>query len=816
MKKCKTPKKYQFAGSVSDLPTSRYKKLGNQWYELQNGQYVPVDVNPDAESNIYSTNGKNVKFKEYSTEGITQGANLDDDGIWRKKVETTTNNILGYNDFFKSLNTVMDLTQFFSGTINDKKNSKEEQDKLYEARYRTNEYGYNPYEKGLNNVPAYFQNGGKLSAKKARKILHDGTVHGKPITEQQRKYFGAVANGYIKQDGGFINNSGYLDNSETSNNPYNIIPSNLLTMDGVSHDVMAFPDKGKPVLMKANSGKYSFKGATRVLEIPLKQNGGVTEINSTSNNPNAELEEGEVFQKQNGEIVKAAEGSGTHEEGGSLQRDVYRVLEDTGDKRDDKESKLLKLSPSEAEELTGFKPKYSVTHSKLYELSNEFYGKKLRKFEKEVDKNLQYSKKNGGIYSDNSLNENMKNMQQFPTPIQLFDLIFNHQENIKQKYNIDEGEENKYGGKLQNGGSVDYIKKRAKQVSSQPSGSTKVAEDMNNTYYKTPGSNDFISVPKTGKYAKQDPNTYIPSLVDYSWEDIVSNKLAKDTPEYKAIYDKARSEKYPNSDEYSFVPKQNKINITYNEPIIQEDNTQQNTYSQKYAKPSSVGSSEFNEPLQWYDVAGNFLNYLSSLDRYPVDLEQMQKQPLRVHEVNPLPTLLQNQGDFNAIKEELPQSGVGYANLANLMGNKYKVNNEVLGQYENINKGKYDAVDQYNDQSNFEIDKLNMGLRDQFVNRVLQGKEIQRQSKLNALDDYFTKLAQNRKLNREGNLVLQLTPYFDQYGQFNGKQYKMIINGANTNIIDKTTGKVVKTVKTSEVDSKTGNLKTKVTQTTTP
>ena len=34
-----------------------------------------------------------------------------------------------------------------------------------------------------------------LSAAKARQILHDGTVHGKPITDQQRKYFGAVAGG---------------------------------------------------------------------------------------------------------------------------------------------------------------------------------------------------------------------------------------------------------------------------------------------------------------------------------------------------------------------------------------------------------------------------------------------------------------------------------------------------------------------------------------------------------------------------------------------------------------------------------------------
>jgi hypothetical protein len=36
---------------------------------------------------------------------------------------------------------------------------------------------------------------GHLSAHKAREILHDGTVHGKPITKKQRGYFGAVASG---------------------------------------------------------------------------------------------------------------------------------------------------------------------------------------------------------------------------------------------------------------------------------------------------------------------------------------------------------------------------------------------------------------------------------------------------------------------------------------------------------------------------------------------------------------------------------------------------------------------------------------------
>lgn len=33
----------------------------------------------------------------------------------------------------------------------------------------------------------------ELSAEKARKILHDGTVHGHPLTPRQRRFMGAVA-----------------------------------------------------------------------------------------------------------------------------------------------------------------------------------------------------------------------------------------------------------------------------------------------------------------------------------------------------------------------------------------------------------------------------------------------------------------------------------------------------------------------------------------------------------------------------------------------------------------------------------------------
>ena len=54
-------------------------------------------------------------------------------------------------------------------------------------------------------------NGGVISADQAAQILKDGEVRGKPITDKQRKYFGAMSNqkkkkGLLKkkQDGGNI------------------------------------------------------------------------------------------------------------------------------------------------------------------------------------------------------------------------------------------------------------------------------------------------------------------------------------------------------------------------------------------------------------------------------------------------------------------------------------------------------------------------------------------------------------------------------------------------------------------------------------
>ena len=174
------------------------------------GKVLPGTIHPikrDENGNIVVTTddrtdktGKKIPYEQAIGDAIDKGFTLDPDGKYRKKEITKDPNNLEYSGFFKGLNAIADITQFFAGNINDAKVKRAEKEKLMRASYPKAQI--NPYEGGLNNVPIYTKAGGNVSARKARQILHDGTIHGKPITEQQRKYFGAIASGYIKEHGG--------------------------------------------------------------------------------------------------------------------------------------------------------------------------------------------------------------------------------------------------------------------------------------------------------------------------------------------------------------------------------------------------------------------------------------------------------------------------------------------------------------------------------------------------------------------------------------------------------------------------------------
>lgn len=66
-----------------------------------------------------------------------------------------------------------------------------------------------------------------------------------------------------------ISKTGYKKNSKDKNNPYNIIPSGNITMEGVEFDVLGIDNLGNKKTMKPGKN-YKFPGDV-VLEIPLKK-----------------------------------------------------------------------------------------------------------------------------------------------------------------------------------------------------------------------------------------------------------------------------------------------------------------------------------------------------------------------------------------------------------------------------------------------------------------------------------------------------------------------------------------------------------------
>jgi hypothetical protein len=114
-----------------------------------NGNVIKGDIIPLDNSNAgrYDANYTHIPYRNVI-------------GKYRKLEITENKNNLGYSKFFQALNPLLDITQAIAGTVNDYKNSREEQQKLQRAKYKSMDTGYNSYEKGLNNVSPYFKYGG--------------------------------------------------------------------------------------------------------------------------------------------------------------------------------------------------------------------------------------------------------------------------------------------------------------------------------------------------------------------------------------------------------------------------------------------------------------------------------------------------------------------------------------------------------------------------------------------------------------------------------------------------------------------------------
>lgn len=194
-----------------------------------------------------------------------------------------------------------------------------------------------------------------------------------------------------------------------------------------------------------------------------------------------------------------------------------------------------------------------------------------------------------------------------------------------------------------------------------------------------------------------------------------------------------------------------------------------------------VAENRFNEPLRWYDVAPDIYGFLNALDREENKLRVLKRDPLQYVDTNIEPFLNEGLSNFNAVASMLPNNAVGYANYANLLNNRLEANRKIFGAISEQDKKGRLNIDQYNDTTQYALQKENMALEDAFINKNLAAKEAQRQQLMAYFNSIMNKIAQNRKLNREGNLILKLSPHFDQFGNFNGTTESLSASVDNLN-----------------------------------
>lgn len=598
--------------------------------------------------------------------------------------------------------------------------------------------------------------GGEVSPAKAKIILHDKEVKGHPLTDKQRRFFGYLSN---KQVGG--------DNSQ------------------------------QPPIM---------------------------------------AEAGEVYQNPQGSIAKIPDSMDDHDDasGGVQVNDAHRILEDTGDKRSDMPSQLLRLSPDMVKKLTGAKTNKTLTHSKAYEAGAKESDRLTKQTQNILQKNVDtIDRSPNDQYAKNSLELNFKRLDTIPTKGEIFDKLFDHQEAVKGKYNIaNPPAEAKYGKmkKAQNGSQNRQFAQQFADGLAQVTGDTtlsnlppdanvnmpnRVAQLPVQPQFQTPANGDINAADYNGQ-GNTEGTTQRFGDKTYQfhkgvWNDITpytQNQYPQFTgkdvniEDYYGNGNKEGATQQFGPDNYTFtnghwdttipmvdlghlqpdgtnlnlrtVP--GKFSMTTSNPGLSTDipdygSNLHPTRSNGATANIPQSSSPFNAPLHWYDVATPIAAFTDALRRRSVKYNGIQLTAPQAKYVNPLPQLQQGQESYNAVLDNLPANGVGYANAANLFTRKYSMDNNILANTNNINNGIWNNNEQARVNTKNAQSQSDAQSRQTFDSQVAGGIEAQRQQLLRSMGDLTTTIAQNAKYNREGNLLMKLFPNFNQQGNYNGNKY---------------------------------------------
>jgi len=553
----------------------------------------------------------------------------------------------------------------------------------------------------------------------------------------------------------------------------------------------------------------------------IMQAGGIQQVgglpDSMADRANVEAEKGEVYTDQQGNMQQVDPNGNTHEQGGEMLPDVHRVLENTSRLRGDKISKYLRLNPEQIKVLTGLDTNSSMSHAQALIEGNANLEKERGKLVKNIElagKGKNYLDK----YAQNSTKLNIDSFQAIPTKEELFNRLFDHQEMTKAALGINNDgssdQEMKYGGKkytmkAQNGVTA-YPGNKSGQTT--PAGNSDAFPDNTTVdeyvdQLKKAGVN--VANVKSNADLQRAAYTFAlknnPDAIRQMWQEGIQNQGYDKAVKAGLVYDKDDATSGVKRGQFKPGVLQDPENLQKLAELYPDNNlgkrlvnlavgprmwTDNDIPPQKQAprqyndkvQPSPIVNnlqrvpqpkSNFNQPLNWYDLASPIGAYVAGSERLAEKYNPTKINQLQLHQVDPTAALNANETDFNtavkAVQETAPNNiGAQLANISNLASRKYALNNQVIGNYENQNAQIKNQEIQYNTQARDRQAQSDQQSREAFEEKVLTGKAKQQEQKLTALDSLYKTVAENAALNRNGDLIQKMSKAFDQYGNYNG------------------------------------------------
>lgn len=530
-------------------------------------------------------------------------------------------------------------------------------------------------------------------------------------------------------------------------------------------------------------------------------------------------EAGEVVQYQDGDINKISDQAPTHAQGGVNLAGVNKVLENTSTRRKDEASKALALKPDDVQKLYGFRPKGTLSHAGAYEQAVDQMNKKTAVFNK-AKKNINMLP---GVdqYSMNSLKLNTIQQNALPQDEELFDIAFGHQEQVKAQSGIkDDGTMMRKGGKYkhpsagvyQTGGLNTY------QGGNTPAGKTTPTGNSNAFNFQggLQGFKDawapFLDLSKFGSAQDAQGAVYDwlvknqPDVAASVWKSqgltAKGRALAKNDVGFakvaNQVFDSSGKVKQGvelTPDQLSALSPAYADNMLGVRSVIPSQFTNTETTYPKTTPgtpaPAAPGTplnprvninpkftpnipNTFNEGTTWADLAAPLTSYADSLGRDPELFNPLEFNQLHLKQLDPTNTLNANQGDFEAALQsgngDHQMTGMDEANQANLLGLKYKANNQVLSSYDNQNTQIKNNEIAYNTNVRDKNSAAAAQSRESYYSKVLQARDNQRLQQDQSLEDLSRVEQLKRRQNRSGNLLLKMSPAFDENGNYNGYQ----------------------------------------------